>query len=90
MVMAGLRSSLREKGAESRFLLRESEDRVSCSRLLRELLMVEDDGGTTDLDLEGGRDASEPLVDMAAVGRNCPLNKLRKGELYEMMTRNCI
>lgn len=40
--------------------------------LLRELGVAEDDGGTTDLDLEGARDASEPLIDMAATGRNCP------------------
>lgn len=70
--MAGLSSSLREKGAESCVFLRNSVDKVSCSRLLRELPMADDDGGITDLDLEGGRDASEPLIDMAATGRNYP------------------
>lgn len=72
MDMAGLSSSLREKGAESHFLLRGSEEEVSCSGLLRELPKPEDEDGTTDFDLEGGRDASEPLIDMAAAGAICP------------------
>lgn len=72
MVMAGLSSSCSEKGAETRLLLRDSEDKVSCSRVLRELPMTEDDEGATNLDLEGGRDASEPLIDMTKTESDCP------------------
>lgn len=72
MVITGLSSSSRENGVDSRFLLRNSEDKDSVSRLWREILGVEDDGATTDLALEEGRDASEPLVDMDATGEESP------------------
>lgn len=70
MVMAGLRSSSRGKAGEARFLLCGLEGKASSWNLLREL--AADDKRIADLDLEGGRDASEPLVDILAAVRGRP------------------
>lgn len=64
IVMAGLRSSSKGKAGETRLLLCGLEGKASSWNLLREL--AADEVRTADLDLEGGRDASEPLVDILA------------------------
>lgn len=70
--MAGLSSSSRGKAGESRFLLCEMDGRASSWDLMRE--PAADEEGATDLDLEGGRDASEPLEDILATAGGRPWN----------------
>lgn len=72
IVIAGLSSSSRGKAGESRFLLCELDCRASSWDLMRE--PAADDERAADLDLEGGRDASEPLMDILATAGGWPWN----------------
>lgn len=72
IVMAGLSSSSRGNAGAARLLLFELEGRASSWNRLCE--PAADDERAADLDLEGGRDASEPLVDILATAGSWPWN----------------
>jgi hypothetical protein len=72
IVIDGLRSSSRAEAGEARFLLCELRGRASSWDVMRE--PAADDERAADSDLEGGRDASEPLVDILATAGGWPWN----------------
>lgn len=76
IVMAGLSSSSRGNAGGARFLLCELKGRASSWDVVRE--PAADDERTADLDLEGGRDASEPLVDILATAGGRPWGLFRE------------
>ena len=70
------------KAGESRFLLWELDGRASSWDLMCE--PPAEDERAADLDLEGGRDASEPLEDILATAGGWPWNWFReRGENNE-------
>lgn len=79
-VMEGLRSSSRGETGEGRFRFCELRSRASSWDVMRE--PVADEERAADLDLEGGRDASEPLVDIlaTATARGWPWNSFENEE----------